>query len=230
MYIPKMKNRQKRTRLFDDFVTQILPSFTTKAGVDSEGFARILFGRFEMEDERHKEAEVYARAKNYWQTVVIPHKIAVYEAGVQLYEQMQSASPEFVDKTAFLQRLIYHDLSKFSAAETYGYMNFQFGGENASAQKKDFELAWHHHKHHNSHHPEYWFSVNKKGETNLLPMSKMDCLEMVADWLGAGKSYGGDFEVWVTKNIGNFSFHPTTKVTLAFIFETMELGNIIEFI
>lgn len=207
--------------LFELFKTQIFPPFCDKVGMNTDDLIRILFGQFEVYADHYNNPIILVKAQNYWQKVVIPHKIAVYESGMELNEKLQKTAPSFINSDAFKKRLITHDLSKFSASETYGYMNYNFGKDNNATQKMDFKMAWHHHKHHNSHHPEYWFEVHKSGTVKALPMPKIDVVEMVADWLGAGKSYGISFKNWAKQNLKTFHFHQITKERLTFVFEVM---------
>lgn len=213
----------KSNTLFELFKTQIFPPFCDKTEMNAEDLTRILFEQFEVYNNHYKNSMILVKAQNYWQKVVIPHKIAVYELGIELNEKLQKIAPNFINSDDFKKRLIIHDLSKFSTFETYGYMNYDFGKDNNTIQISDFKMAWHHHKHHNSHHPEYWFEVHKSGIVEALPMPKIDVVEMVADWLGAGKSYGVSFENWAKQNLKTFHFHQTTKERLTFVFEAVSI-------
>ena len=181
----------------------------------------MLFAKYNVYANPYADDNIYYSAEGYWEHTVIPHKIAVYNSGLKLLQCMSNLDNYYFDKKAFIKRLIEHDLSKFSAIETLGYMNHKFGSENSDYQKKIFNLAWHHHKQNNSHHPEYWFNSNKKGETELIAMRRLDVLEMVADWLGAGQSYSTPFEEWAKSNLSKFSFHPETQQELSIIFKAI---------
>ena len=51
-------------------------------------------------------------------------------------------------------------------------------------------MAWQHHKGHNDHHYEYWVDNLDSGGTPIeMPINCV--LEMVADWMAAGKAYKG---------------------------------------
>ena len=73
-----------------------------------------------------------------------------------------------------------------------------------------FEKAWHHHKQNNPHHPEYWLNPNRSGILDVLPMPKIYVLEMIADWIGAGKTYGSTLEEWLPSNLHKFVWHRET--------------------
>ena len=111
-----------------------------------------------------------------------------------------------------LWRLLVHDLSKFSRAEWYPYVD-QFYGSGAHAaaiarmknptgyryQPGDnpvFDAAVRHHYHCSDHHPEYWLATNPAiadwvaflGEplAKRLPMPERCLREMCIDWCAAG--------------------------------------------
>ena len=112
-----------------------------------------------------------------------------------------------------------HDQSKFSGREFYGYaMHFQGGGAPAA-----FARAWLHHIHHNPHHWQHWLFADgftPKGsdvENGAVPMPGMYALEMVADWLGAGRTYTGSWDMteWLEVNVPRIRVHSATAVYLA---------------
>ena len=86
---------------------------------------------------------------------------------------------------------IKHDLSKFSKEELvpsamyYDYDNVERTDEIA----KNYAKAWCHHKGRNPHHWEYWIDISSEGNiiTNKIPYKYV--VEMVCDWIGAGKVY-----------------------------------------
>lgn len=100
-----------------------------------------------------------------------------------------------------LWRLIIHDLSKYSRKEWGAYVR-QFynpdgthrkvrnadGSYDPNAQANDFKLAWLHHQR-NSHHWQAWCSLGDGGGIEALEIPVLDCVEMCADWMGAGRAY-----------------------------------------
>ena len=126
-------------------------------------------------------------------------------------------------------RGIIHDFSKFSPTEFCKSVKWYNGKQSPVACEREvmgFSEIWLHHRGHNSHHFEYWvYWVDKDKDKDLgdggviVPiMPFKDALEMVCDWLGAGRAYlGTDFSM--TKQIEYFDratnspfIHPQTKL------------------
>lgn len=134
----------------------------------------------------------------FW--LLIKHKWFVFLAGIRI--------------GAPFWRLITHDLSKLSLSEYKYYQKQFFGGGD-----KRFAQAWLHHQNHNDHHWEYWIPRSRKGQP--MKMSNGALLEMVADWLGASRSYEGfwpkvDSWPWWEKNMDKImlNIHPETQKEL----------------
>lgn len=142
---------------------------------------------------------------DYYMKKVIPHKVEVFKAGMEL----KSLSTETTKEIR--ERLLFHDLSKFSKQET-AYATHKFGKDvkNSDAQLRAFGLAFHHHKMNNDHHPEYWWYVKKDGSTKAVPMPHACVWEMIADWIGASRTYGNPLENWLKDNLLEFRFHHQT--------------------
>jgi hypothetical protein len=141
--------------------------------------------------------------KNYLRFIktVLLHKWYVFVAGRRLRVP--------------LWRLLIHDLSKFSLSEFGPYARHFYGGE---TNKNDFTAAWNHHKLHNSHHWEYWISV----EGNTLPMPIICVHEMVADWFAAGKAYNGSWPnpkdyTWYKTNRPRMNLHQSTEFRIGLV-------------
>jgi len=87
---------------------------------------------------------------------------------------------------------IVHDLSKFSRIEFLPSAKY-FQGDRSpiDAEKEEigYSIAWMHHKGHNPHHWEYWIDFDKDGNiiANKIPYKYV--VEMLCDWIGAGKAY-----------------------------------------
>lgn len=161
--------------------------------------------------------------RDYLLETVVEHKIAVYDAGMNLMDltteerKQKDGTPYKVSiAPGFTERLlIFHDMSKFSYQESsyaeYFYYSKQEGETVPPNIKKQFKIAWHHHKINNPHHPEHWHVVERDGQvSSTIPMPPMYAFEMVADWVGASKVYGTPLEEWTTKNLGQFKLHPDT--------------------
>lgn len=155
----------------------------------------------------------------YFEKNVIPHKIAVFESGISLLRMEKIERLVGHQNLHLLMTNLWeHDLSKFSEREApyYAYHNFKDPAASIVSQP-EFEAAWHHHKVNNPHHPEYWWSVNRFGKAQALPMPVIYQVEMVADWIGAGKTYGSTLEQWLPANLHKFRFHPETSKSLLMI-------------
>jgi hypothetical protein len=88
-----------------------------------------------------------------------------------------------------------HDLSKFSWVEfASSARHFQGTRSPIEAEKESigYSKAWLHHKGHNKHHWEYWTDFADDGTiiANKIPMKYV--IEMICDWIGAGKVYSSD--------------------------------------
>lgn len=173
------------------------------------------YDSFYEDDDKFYKVETYLREK------VIPHKLAVLESGLEMlssdwFKDLENFRP------VFEYLLVDHDKSKFTAIEAIGYAYHDFKSKEEDIQ---FERAWHHHKMNNPHHPEYWLNPNRKGVCEPLPMPFVYVLEMVADWQGAGKTYGSSLKEWLPKNLPNFIFHKDTLRQLQLILNCIGINT-----
>lgn len=149
-----------------------------------------------------------------WFWIILKHKWFVLLAGLEL-----GGIP--------LWRLLIHDLSKFMPSEFLPYQR-QFVGDKSDPE--GFAVAWLHHQNSNPHHWEYWItrSDHSKGGSgavdNCLPMPETYVREMVADWIGAGRTYTGasDISVFLHKNFHKMEMHPLTVQRLMSVLD--EIG------
>lgn len=142
---------------------------------------------------------------DYITTSLIPHKVNVFKSGLKIQSFFD------LPLTEVIRQLIIHDFSKFVPTELNGYgPYFHPSNEVKDSLRPAFDLAWHHHKHNNRHHPEYWLGVNKKGIVSVFQIPKRYVAEMVADWDGAGKTYGKPLKDWLKDNLHDFVFHNET--------------------
>ena len=112
-----------------------------------------------------------------------------------------------------------HDYSKFSPQEYGAYAKHFHGG----GAPQEFAAAWLHHIHSNKHHWQYWIfpdgytprSTNI--EQGVVEMPFLYQVEMIADWIGAGKAYTGseDMTDWLSKNIGRITLHSLTAASVS---------------
>lgn len=183
------------------FAAVILEPFADVARINSTKMAQEFQNKFGIVDAMFTEKII-----DYFKKVVIPHKIEVYKAGMQLLSDHTDKTELLLTKdgqTDFVNNLIVHDLSKFSVHEAFGYSGYN---RSTGEGKEAFERAWHHHKMYNKHHPEYWLNPNRGGVMEPLAMPNIYALEMIADWIGAGKTYGSTLQEWLPGNIGKFLF------------------------
>jgi hypothetical protein len=123
-------------------------------------------------------------------------------------------------------RGIKHDLSKFSLKEFIPSARYFQGNRSpidAEKADKGYSLAWQNHKGRNTHHWQYWLD-NKGKEIFPLKMPYYDLVELICDWIGAGKAYNKGkwteetpWEYW-KNNKDKMLFH---KDTYEFIEMTM---------
>lgn len=119
------------------------------------------------------------------------------------------------------QQLRSHDTSKLGLEELPYYVR-QFKGDKADPD--GFAKAWLHHIHWNEHHWQHWvFPDNPhyhiKGssmEDGTLPMPMEYVREMVADWMGANRTYQGSWDMteWLEKNMPKLRVHSETAANL----------------
>lgn len=149
------------------------------------------------------------KIKSYvWLT--LKHKYFVFLAGIKV------GCP--------IIRLIKHDISKLGRKERPYYQDFFFG------EKKDpdgFARAWLHHQSVNDHHWEYWIPRTGHAKNNdpqygslcKLEMTDEAILEMISDWIGASRAYGGQWPQknnwpWLTQELKDSlsHLHPNTAI------------------
>lgn len=112
-------------------------------------------------------------------------------------------------------RGIVHDISKFRPSEWGPYRDRFFGPETISEETMAaFQMAWHLHQQRNRHHWQYWIEYDGEGwsmKTFQMPLD--DALEMIADWMGAGRAITGRMEVgeWYEKNKDKMHLHEGTR-------------------
>lgn len=205
----------KRT-FFKDY-TKWMAMFLHGIGHDSSGAEKLaedLYNAFEVEDQHLADDCFWFPIKDYFEKTVIPHKIEVFKAGMEVCKALGLNEWE---QKRMVERLIVHDFSKFSCDEhiAYSSYNFKDKSKNSESAKMQFEAAWNHHKHCNDHHPEHWLAVNRDGTTQPLIMDRWCQMEMIADWIGAGRTYGSTLEAWLPSNIHTFVFHEVTARTLS---------------
>ena len=127
-------------------------------------------------------------------------------------------------------RGIKHDLSKFSPVEFFESVKYYKGTSSPIDEAKKVNgvsYAWMHHKGRNDHHYEYWQdNFDNGGSPVQLPY---ECaVEMLCDYLGAGKAYmgnkftyKGEFEWYLGKLALNIRMHDQTKKFIYIMFSDL---------
>jgi hypothetical protein len=119
-------------------------------------------------------------------------------------------------------RGLVHDLSKLTPTEWLPYVRHFYGDRpsprDASgaydplAVGDDFDRAWLSHQHHNGHHWQHWILHGDGGCERAMAMPRAYLLEMVADWIGAGKALGKpDLRAWYEVVRERIVLHPETR-------------------
>lgn len=123
--------------------------------------------------------------------------------------------------------------SKYKVRISKGYIgehqefwahDFEVGG--LDERQDAFDAAWNHHQKANAHHWQYWLLTMDSGETVPLKMPERFALEMVADWMGAGRAITGDGSLqrtfaWYSSNKDKMILHPRTRELVESIFQSI---------
>lgn len=131
-------------------------------------------------------------------------------------------------------QLLKHDLSKLSGIEFLESIKYYKGDSSpipACKQVNGYSLAWQHHKGHNPHHYEYWIDSYDNGTNVCIKMPYKYVMEMMVDWLAAGRTYQGkSFNIpnqnkwWENKKKNNPAIHNDTIDLIDFFYKTIEKG------
>lgn len=129
-------------------------------------------------------------------------------------------------KRGLYWRGIMHDMSKFLPSEWFPYCNFFYGKKKQAPIRdktgyykptdtgdKAFDFAWLLHQKRNRHHWQWWTLPEDDGGTKILEMEYPYNVEMICDWLGAGKALGTpSVNAWYNKNKNKMKLHPSTRM------------------
>ena len=145
--------------------------------------------------------------KKYWSyfIYVIEHK---WNVGVECF------------KVGLFLHAITHDLSKLLPSEFFPYARFFHSKDRKNIYKKsdendiDFLTGWNLHQKRNRHHWNYWVSVTRKNEIVPLVMPYRYIRQMVCDWKGMARKFGGTWQEYYFTNKGNFILHEHTEFVL----------------
>ena len=187
---------------------------TTKCDVDVQDEILDILCR-DIIDVITDEVSIMKKGKHYKQNIIIKsikhfktiskHK---WEVGKMCF------------KCGLYKQGLLHDLSKFSRAEFIESVKYYQGTSSPiDAEKKDkgYSYTWLHHKGRNPHHWEYWIDNLGTRENKPAEIPYKYVVEMICDWIGAGKVYEG--KNWTQKSPLNYYnrfkseriFHPNTQ-------------------
>jgi len=116
-----------------------------------------------------------------------------------------------------------HDLSKFLPSEFIPYSKFFFetnrmeGYKQSDESNSNFQKGWCLHQKRNKHHWNYWVSVTRKNEIVPIPMPKKYVKQMIADWNGMSRKFGGETKDYYIKNKESMILHPDTIEIIEYI-------------
>ena len=123
-------------------------------------------------------------------------------------------------------RGLVHDLSKYSPTEFIESSKYYVGYKSpiqVAREKREYSLAWLHHKGRNKHHEEYWYDFNAPVKAPVIPYKYT--IEMLCDNLAAGIVYKGkefkkDYPLWYWNNIKNKElFNPKMQAFFEDVFK-----------
>ena len=121
---------------------------------------------------------------------------------------------------------VIHDWSKFLPSEFIPYAQYFYNPDGSPKQIRDetgyykpidtgdpaFDFAWLLHQKRNKHHWQWWVVTENNGGIRVFPILEKYCLEMVADWIGAGRAQGTpDIVKWYIENRDKMIFYTSTR-------------------
>jgi hypothetical protein len=115
-------------------------------------------------------------------------------------------------KRGLYWRGITHDLSKFRPSEFGPYARF-FQGEKTAESQAAFDFAWLLHQKRNPHHWQWWLLTQDEDAPIVFEMDEKERLEMLCDWLGAGRAYNPkpDTPGWYAAHKDTMALGPQTR-------------------
>lgn len=133
---------------------------------------------------------------------------------------------------------ITHDLSKFSREEFLPSAKYFQGDKRRTEAEKEncgYTFAWLHHKGCNPHHWEFWTDFNDKdGSITVQKIPYKYVVEMVCDWIGAGRIYQGGWTpespmIYYKKKRAGRHYHPDTDNLIIKFLESIRDKGLDEF-
>lgn len=146
---------------------------------------------------------------------ILRHKWFVLVAGVKIKRTHFGGRKNGVG----IWRLLVHDMSKFRPSEWFPYARYFYGDEEDPCGyiQEAFDRAWLAHIHRNPHHWQHWILQEDDGPVKILAMPFPVLVEMVADWMGAGRAITGKWDTWAwyDKNKDLIKLAPLTRPMVA---------------
>jgi len=111
---------------------------------------------------------------------------------------------------------ITHDMSKFRPSEFIPYAKFFFSKNRTKVYNKDdendenFLKGWLLHQKRNKHHWNFWVCLTRKDEIIPVPMPKKYVKQMICDWKGMSRKFGGYWVDYYNDNKHAFILHQDT--------------------
>lgn len=144
---------------------------------------------------------------------VLKHKLYVFKA--------------CIDCGILYQGLV-HDLSKLLPTEFFSSAKYYVGSSSPIEKEKSvigYSEAWQHHKGRNKHHWQYWLD-EKNGVVVPIKLPVKYLIELVCDWIGAGKAYSKNWNEqeplsYYNKLKDKLILHPETRILLEDIFTSI---------
>lgn len=128
-------------------------------------------------------------------------------------------------KCGLYKQGLLHDLSKFSPIEFFTSVKYYTGTKSPIDFEKElfgYSLAWMNHKNKNKHHWQYWTDF-VDGKAIALKMPPEYMVEMICDWVGAGKAYNNGewsmdvFKSWYERNKDKMLIHKQNRIFIELI-------------
>ena len=138
----------------------------------------------------------------------------------------------YMNKCGHGWRGLWHDMSKFSPTEFWESVKYYSGTRSpidACKEDKGISMAWMHHKGRNPHHYEYYVdNMENGGEARKMPYKY--AIELICDYLGAGRAYmGKNFSI--KRNInGGVIKENGQHLKIGYVYLNETYGNIIVYI
>lgn len=95
---------------------------------------------------------------------------------------MNSEEYSYLDFKYIDKHIDRHDESKYSSYEFIPYLNYFYPSDSNKTDLDEFNKAWLHHQHVNSHHWQYYTLIQDDGKVVPTDMNVSDVIEMLCDW------------------------------------------------